>query len=99
MFNEYFRSICSSDISFNGQLVPGFSGQYCYCFGTGKGPRVLNGEKVIELEHDMKDSCDMVAQVMSVARILRLNFSLTSDLKIFPQFSAENLTLTLDPDI
>ena len=61
----------------------------------------MNGEKVIELEHDMKDSCDMVAQVMSVARILPLDFTLTSDLKICPQFSAENLTLaftlTSDP--
>ena len=65
----YFSSLCPS-VPFAGQMVPNFSGQHCFCFGIGQGPRVLNGEDIIEKEHDMRDSCDMVSKVITEAKIL-----------------------------
>ena len=54
--------MCPS-LPFDGQMIANFSGQYCFCYGTGTGPKHLNGEEIIEKEHDMRDSCDMVAKV------------------------------------
>ena len=54
--------MCPS-LPFKGQMVANMTGQYCFCYGTGKGPKYLNGEKIIEKEHDMKESCHVAAKV------------------------------------
>jgi len=58
-------------------MIPGESNAYCYTMGTGTGPLYVNNESVDELEHDMKDSTDMITklQVEKVREIINAEMS------------------------
>ena len=61
---DYERSTCPTEVE-AGQMVPGQSNQYCYTLGVGTGPKFVNNLPVTELEHDMKDSTDMITKLQS----------------------------------
>ena len=44
-------------------MIPGESNAYCYTLGKGMGPKSINGENIVQKEHDMKDSTDMITKM------------------------------------
>ena len=69
---DYERSTCPVDEE-SWQMVPGQSNAYCFTLGSGTGPRFVNNENVIEMEHDMKDSTDAISKKQAEKAVEMLN--------------------------